>query len=395
MFLNLGGTIRTQSAQETLARLRPLFPLFGITRVAAQEGLTEIKIPVSICFRPNARLLSTSQGKGISRDLADVSAIMEGIEQFHVERIPPPDLIESPAGLRKSGKTFVDPVLLSMNLYRMFYSEDDPIGWLSLKRLSDQEPILIPRAFLDLNSATPRTEISSRSFDVSTNGLASGNSLEEAIVHGLYEMIERHSIMEVNKMNFEEKSARTLKLATIQKAPHIEELVKRIDEAGYNLEVLACHGRLGIPTFKAFIQAHDPLKTNSVSQGSGAHYLPEVALSRAITEAVQTNVTAVTGSRDDLYPDLYLQYDPAFAEYVPIAPPTPGKLNWSDVPRAPDFSSFAEALRWTLGVLESHGFNDICFYNHQRPEYGNIPVVSVVIPGSLFELKTFHPENRR
>src|SRR3954470_22734659 len=100
MFLDLGGTIRAQSAEETLARLKPLLPRFGITRVMAQEGLGDSAIPVSVSCRPNSRLLSTSQGKGITRALADVSAIMESIEIFHVERLPPPVLTASTAEMR-------------------------------------------------------------------------------------------------------------------------------------------------------------------------------------------------------------------------------------------------------------------------------------------------------
>src|SRR6185295_9391210 len=62
-FFDLGGTVRARSARDTLAQLAPLLPRFGITRLVAQEGLAGIDIPVTICFRPNARGYSSSQGK--------------------------------------------------------------------------------------------------------------------------------------------------------------------------------------------------------------------------------------------------------------------------------------------------------------------------------------------
>ena len=395
MLIDLGGTVRAQEAKDTLARLNPLLPIFGITRVAAQEGLGDVKIPVSICFRPNGRMLSMSQGKGITRDLADVSAIMEAIESFHAERLPPADLTESVSGLRKSGKSFVDPATLSMLPHQSLYSESDPIGWLFLNRLTDGQPILVPRAYLDLNRTVLRTEISMLALNISTNGLASGNTLDEALIHGLYELIERHCIIEYMKLEVEERKARALDLATIQNVPHLEELMKRIDEGGLNLVARAIHGPLGIPVFRAFVQEKNPIDRSLGFPGFGAHYLPEVALSRAITEAIQSRVTSITGSRDDFFPEQYLQFDPGLAEYLPAAVPTTlGRMDWRDIPRTPHFSSFAEVLQWTLELLKRHGFEDICFYNHQRPEFGGIPVVSVVSPGLLFDRKVFHGQDQ-
>ena len=395
MFIDLGGTVRAQTAKDTLARLNPLLSIFGITRVAAQEGLGDVKIPVSVCFRPNGRLLSTTQGKGITRDLADVSAIMEAIEMFHAERLPPADLIESVSSLRKSGKSFIDPAALSMLPYQSLYTENDPIGWLFLNRLTDEQPILVPRAYLDLNRAVPPAEISTMALDASSNGLASGNTLDEALIHGLYELIERHCITEYMKLDVAARKARTLDLATIQSVPHIEELMKRIDEGGLNLAVRTIHGPLGMPAYKVFVQARDPISRTAGNVGFGAHYLPEVALSRAITEAIQSRVTEITGTRDDFFPWQYLHLDPAAAEYLPAGESTPsGKLDWRDAPRAPEFSSFAEVLQWTLELLKRHGFKDTCFFDHRRPEFGGIPVVSVVSPDLLFDRKLLHGDDR-
>ena len=161
MLIDLGGTVRARSAADTLARLRPLLPRFGITRVMAQEGLGDIKIPVSISCRPNSRFVSTSQGKGITRELADVSALMEAIELFHAERLPPADAIASVAELRRAGRPFVDPALLSKLPHESLYSEHDPIGWLVLQRPLGGDPILVPRFYLDLDRAAPAAEISS------------------------------------------------------------------------------------------------------------------------------------------------------------------------------------------------------------------------------------------
>ena len=90
---DLGGTFRACTPEQTLARLEPMLrEEFGITRVANVTGLDDIGIHTFVAIRPNAKLLSTSQGKGISKPLAKISAIMEGVEGWHAENLSPPDL---------------------------------------------------------------------------------------------------------------------------------------------------------------------------------------------------------------------------------------------------------------------------------------------------------------
>jgi ribosomal protein S12 methylthiotransferase accessory factor len=395
MFLDLGGTFRALSAEDTLARLKPLLPIFGITRVAAHENLGNLKIPVSVCFRPNSRLLSTSQGKGVTRALADVSAIMESIEAFHAERLPPADVISSAADLRRAGTRFVDPAALAQLPRQSLYSEHEPVGWLTLKRLADGAPILAPRAFLNMHCAERRTEIATLALVASSNGLASGNTPEEALVHGLYELIERHSIFEYRHcLPGSERAGRAVDLDSLRSVPHLAELLARIDEAELNVWVRAIHGPLGVPAFGAIVGEKVPLRQRTKEfPGWGAHYVPEVALSRAITEAVQCRITYISGSRDDLYPWHYVELDSPSEDVV--EEPDAHRLHLDELPSPPRFSSFAEVLQWTLALLERHGFQDTCYFDHQRPQYGNIPVVSVVSPNVGYDIRALHSMERR
>jgi YcaO-like protein with predicted kinase domain len=395
MLLDLGGTIRASSPEETLAKLRPLLAFFGITRVVAQEGLGDAKIPVSVSCRPNSRLLSTSQGKGVTRELADISAIMEAIEMFHAERMPAPVLTASVSDVRRSGRAFLDPGRLNQLPRRSLYSEEEPIGWLEVTHLRSGQPVLCPRAIFTMDATTPRTEISALALSISSNGLASGNTFEEAVVHGLYELIERHCIHDYRYLlPIEERITRLVDLETFRGVPHIDDLRRRLDDTGLNLWAVAMHSSLGIPVFSAHIGEKSPLKRREKEYGGfGAHYIPEVALSRAITEAVQSRITVITGSRDDLFPWTYQDLE--------IAPQQPGDggmtmgVKRSDVPRPPAFTSFPEVLAWTLDVLERHGITDTCTFNHTRPEYGDIPVVSVVSPGLTLDLGLIHPLQRK
>jgi ribosomal protein S12 methylthiotransferase accessory factor len=380
MFLDLGGTIRACSPSETLARLKPLLPSFGITRVMGQEGLAEVKIPVSITCRPNSRFISTSQGKGITRELADISAIMESIESFHSERVPPPAIIASVMELRRASRRFIHPASLTPLPGASFRDDDAPIGWIELEHLPSGETVLVPRHYLSMDTTQPRTETATRGLMVTTNGLASGNTVEEALVHGIYELIERDSEFGYERLPPAERRSRRVDIASVRGlSSHVDQLISLLEEAGMAMGIDAMHSKLEVPCFMARIGAKgapDPM----LAKGRGAHPLPEIALSRAITEAVQCRITVISGSRDDTFPWIYNRQGPAEGGREPVEDTT-CPLHMADVPRPPRFESFTETLRWTLARLEHHGLTETCFFNHQRPEYGNVPVVSVVCPG--------------
>src|SRR3989441_10190745 len=126
--LDLGGTIRHCSPQETLARVRSLFPMFGITRLANVTGLDRIGIPVWLCIRPNARCLSVSQGKGLDDDLARVSAVMESIELHHAEDVAPPDIVASYREARRR-HAVMNPARLAPGGRGRAYGPDRKIAW--------------------------------------------------------------------------------------------------------------------------------------------------------------------------------------------------------------------------------------------------------------------------
>ena len=84
------GTHRVVSPRETLARVQPYLAPMGITRVANVTGLDTIGIPVVMAYRPNARSLAVSQGKGLDLDAARASAVMESVEGYHSENVELP-----------------------------------------------------------------------------------------------------------------------------------------------------------------------------------------------------------------------------------------------------------------------------------------------------------------
>jgi len=180
------GTHRAASLDETWRKLITPGALrrAGITRVAELTGLDTLGIPVFAAIRPMGKSLSTQQGKGIKQEAARVSAIMEAFETFSAEELTLPIVRGSYRGLRKKHNV-VDVRKLPRPRGRL--DLDATWRWVEGFDLIAGEPILVPEQAVTLDTTFRRRPV----FDISSNGLASGNVLVEAIVHGLCEVFER------------------------------------------------------------------------------------------------------------------------------------------------------------------------------------------------------------
>jgi ribosomal protein S12 methylthiotransferase accessory factor len=294
---DLGGTIREIAARQTLARLKPILPEFGITRLANITGLDTVGIPVWTVVRPLARSLSVSQGKGVTEELALISGIMESIEVFHAERRQPSavtrELFEC-----NSDRSFVSPHRLAVRSDADL-SGNGPISWIKGKDLLDRGSKWIPAELFDLDfsrrGAAPV-------FLASSNGLASGNTRTEAIVHGLCEVIERDqaSFWFAEQDNPDSRLQRRVMIQSIND-PICRPLIEKCLSAGLEVFVWYITINIDVPVFACTVA--DPQHKTAYPQqatGFGCHPVAAVALARAITEAAQSRLTHISGLREDL-----------------------------------------------------------------------------------------------
>lgn len=386
--LDLGGTYRACSPKETLAKIKPLmWKPFGITRVANITGLDNINIPTYISVRPFSKMLTTSQGKGVTHELAKISAIMESIESWHGENLKAPDLFGSYKALKDRYRLIeIEKVALqgvfTPNIEKLHELE---LPWAKGIELNSGEEIYFPMPILNLDSTNPGKARGIGYFTCTTNGLASGNTYEEALCHGLYEVIERHCWEEA-----ESKAPCYLDLSTITSA-HLQQLFTHLDFNQTKLDVLDMSNDLQVPAYVAYITNIGGLHAPGTYIGSGAHLSTSVAISRAITEAIQARVTIISGARDDLYPAVYqsmlsargMEYD--FKKNFASQEETFKPFKETTVP-----GDFLNCIHHLLQRLRTE-FDEIIVYNHTRPEFG-IPVVHVVVPGMKFDL--FKHNNR-
>ena len=295
--IDLGGTIRERAAKESLARLKPILPEFGITRLANITGLDTIGIPVWTVVRPLGRSLSVSQGKGVTAELALLSGIMENIEVFHAEQRQPAAAMH-PLFQCDRDSSFISPHRLAIRSDADL-SRDRPIPWVKGRDLFDGVEKWLPAELFDLDFCKRRTD---SIFLGSSNGLASGNTRAEAIVHGLCEVIERDqaSFWFAEEDELEIKRNRRVIVQSI-KHPICRPLVQKCLSAGLQVFIWHISMNIDIPAFVCTIaDPHSQTLYPQQATGYGCHPVATVALARAITEAAQSRVTHISGLREDL-----------------------------------------------------------------------------------------------
>ena len=370
--LNLGGTYRAIDPQQTLAKIEPLlWKEFGITRIANITHLDHVGIPTYVAIRPQAKLLTTAQGKGIHDDLAKISAMMESIEGWHSENMEAPALFGAYHSLKNDYPLCDLHPAMNHGPFEWVDIETLEIPWAKGTDLITGKSVYFPYTMIHVNTAFYRPGY--RYFPPRTNGLASGNTKEEAICHALYEIIER----EIEARNALFMTSPQIDLTTIQ-SPHILALLEKITQSKLALDVWPLMNDFDIPCYAAMVYDWDDVRGVGMQFGSGAHFSSVVALSRAITEAIQGRATMISGSRDDHLPRLY-QKNKINMPYL-VKALHAGRQNQLPFIETLAPHNFKICLQNLLQTLQQKGYQQVILYNHTRDKF-NIPVVHVVVPG--------------
>jgi ribosomal protein S12 methylthiotransferase accessory factor len=373
-----GGTHRTMAPEDTFERVRRFMPAMGITRVANVTGLDCIGIPVVVVCRPNSRSLSVSQGKGLTLAAAKVSGLMESVEAFHGETIVRPLLLGSASelGSRHRVTDIYDlPRTSSVPL-----DDDTPFLWAEGYDVMQGETVWVPYELVHVN-ATATGRVTPGLFCCSTNGLASGNTLLEAISSGICEVVERDSTAVSGLRPDAERAAVRIDLDTIDD-PGCREALDKFAAAGIAVGVWDTTTDVCIPSFDCLIaeRTEDAVRALHASGGQGCHPSRAVALLRALTEAAQTRLTVISGARDDL---LRTEYDrhrsPDQVQKLRNLALATGGRSFSAAPTF-EGETFDDDVCWMLGRLRAAGLHSVIVFDLTKPEFG-ISVVKVVIPG--------------
>ncbi|TVT40865.1 hypothetical protein FNH05_23345 [Amycolatopsis rhizosphaerae] len=288
---------RACPADETFARFRRLMPSAGVTRLADVTGLDVLGISVYLAVRPGARSLAVSVGKGMDTASARTAALMESLEVWRAENLDTPGQVASFRELTDNGITAVDPDTLPLAL------DAEPTGhrqrratWIPGSDVSSGRRVWVP---LDVVSLDFRLgSLTAPWLARNSNGLASGNTRPEALLHALCEVIERDAEWRWRTSDDERRIA----LDTVRDA-ECRRLLDRFAAHGVYVAAWDITSAVGLPVVGCVILSNPNLAEwfgTGVHDGFCCRPDPAVALAGALQEAAQKKLTYISGSRDDV-----------------------------------------------------------------------------------------------
>jgi ribosomal protein S12 methylthiotransferase accessory factor len=309
------GGYRSVSSRATVAKYRKhVSPLTG---VVSKLERVEVDLPLNTNYYASHNFSGPAKsihelrsgrsggsfGKGSTAEQGEASALMEAIERY--SGIFQGDEI-------RVARRFVDfapgdaiwpndVLQFSEAQYRRPPSAEDvtptpptfdraaKIEWTPVWSLRDQRFKYLPTGMLYFF----HSDASDSHMHADSNGCAAGNTLEEAIVQGFLELVERDSYA----IWWYNRSQRTeLDLDQFGDS-YVRDLKNQLAETGRRLWVLDITTDLGVPSYVAMSYSTQNGQ-EFVEYGSGSHFDPRIALLRSLTEVNQFLSLGLMGLRD-------------------------------------------------------------------------------------------------
>ena len=290
------GTHRVIAPSKTIEINQDKLKTAGITRIADITDLDRVGLPIYTAIRPTAQEggVSIYGGKGISKDHARASAMMEGFERYSAERQDCDETVSADIyEISKYGE-FIEPKSLNLSKELEKRGLDDlNLEWsLSHDLISGNDYYIPTNAVFHPYDAKDNAD---KLFKSNTNGLASGNILEEAILHGMLEVIERDawSIFELTHKNYAQIDLESIK------SDIINDIIDKFESNGIKIKLMDFTADVKIPTIAASADDTVTKDAGLLTLGMGTHLDPEVAILRALTEVAQSRATQINGARED------------------------------------------------------------------------------------------------
>jgi len=401
------GGYRSVSPSATVARFRRhVSPLTGVVsrleRIQADLPLNtnyhathNFSGPAETVNELRAGLSSGSFGKGSTAEQGEASALMEAIERYSGifqgdeirtkrrftdfpsgEAIPPnkvllfsdPQLREGRAPTAASDEQEAIPAL---------FDRSAEIEWSPVWSLRDARFKYLPTSLLYFFYRGPAA------FAADSNGCAAGNTLEEAIVQGFLELVERdaYAIWWYNRLQRPE-----LDLGQFDDS-YVRDLRNQLAETGRRLWVLDVTSDLGIPTFVAVTHWMQNGQEN-IEFGSGAHFDTRIALLRALTEVNQFLSLGLmgggTGEKSSLDGTTPLRL-----QDHPYLTPSGNGVVRSDLGSKFGHLDTREQVTACVSLVKQAGL-DFLVLNQTRPDI-EVPVVRVIVPKLRHFYRRFGP----
>lgn len=367
------GTHRVIAPEKTIENNEDKLKVAGVTRIADITDLDRIGIPIYTAIRPTAEegAVSIYGGKGITKEHSKASAMMEAFERYSAERQDSDDAII--AKIDEIEGNYIDPK--SLNLPKELEKKDITdlkLEWSLAKDIVSNEDHYIPT-----NAIFHPYKYPVSLFKSNTNGLASGNVLEEAILHGIFEVIERDawSIFELTHKNYAQ-----IDIDSIE-SDVINESIDKFESNGIKIKLMDFTADIKIPTIAASADDTVTKDAGLLTLGMGTHLDPEVAILRALTEVAQSRATQINGAREDTVRADFAReagYERMKRINKYYFRQEDEKIPLSSIENK-STTSITEDLKIVKEELMANDLDKILYYDLTRPEL-DVSVVRVIIP---------------
>ena len=377
------GTYRVKDPVDTYDSNEEKLRTAGITRITEITHLDRVKIPVFSSIRPTAQSggVSVYAGKGATVEQARASAMMEGFERYSAEK---QDIDQEKISISAYNEIKNDSVLNPRDLLlpKSFENQNiemQKLEWIEAEEIISESPILVP-ANAVFHPYIPNREIkpcAMAMFKGNTNGLASGNVIEEAVLHGIFEVVERDawSIFELTKRNKKQIDLDTIENETVS------ELVEKFTSQGIKIKLMDITADLKIPTIVA--SADDTVLKDAalLTLGVGTHLNPEIAAIRALSEVAQSRATQIHGTREDTVRADFMRkagYENMKRTNKEYFVEEDEKINLSDIENKIT-GSIKRDIEVSIEEVQKAGLDKVIYYDLTREEIG-VNVARVIIP---------------
>ena len=341
----------------------------GLRRSSSGKGLTEAQARASALGEAVERYSAMHQG-----DEPRIRATFEALsdQAIHPNRC----MLYSDA--QYEGRPGKDRAVPTDEWVPPRFDERAPIEWTPIWSMTERRTKYLPTSFLYLGYL-PREGANSSPGD--SNGNAAGNSLEEAVLQGFLELVERDGTA---LWWYNRASRPAIDLDTVHAAGWDEtrDFYRRL---GREMWVLDVTTDLEIPTFVAVSRCPSQPQ-EEILLGLGAHLDPRIAATRAVSEMNQM-LAALESLRDGVGVNATLGWwleHATLANQPYLAPaPTPGR-HLDELPRV-EHTDLRDDVLWCQRLVEARGM-ELLVLDQTRPDI-DVPVVKVVVPG----LRHFRP----
>ncbi|WP_457585321.1 YcaO-like family protein [Ensifer canadensis] len=293
------GTLLSQLAcrEEGDRCLRAILPLCRrarITRLGDLTGLDRIGLPVVQAVRPAALSEVTSLGRGLAMAGAAVGAIMESLERFYAEAIPPERVFLATADeLKTVGGLFENLLVPS----RRGNWRETTIPWIIGIDIATGRAHPVPLELVHTCYTDPPPAHDGL-FMRTTTGLACHMTVVGAFLHGLFECIERDAIARAFATHgfFDQ-----MRISSLGLGERVDHILSVAGQHGISFGLWLAPSPAKVPVVwcqTIETGAGEPILALP-TEGYAAGPSVEAAAASAMLEALSARAGAISGARDD------------------------------------------------------------------------------------------------